>query len=791
VSRRLAYLAFLPLLAGRVEASGVDDFAAWLPVQAAAQEQTEATSVVGQGFTEIAKTVGKEGLLTKVNILSSFAGVPTALLSGDVDGAMEEAANAALSSGVVFVFSSLGAAVGGPFAPLTGVAGALFGGFVYRQSGIENRIRGHFQRSSDERGSEAAADQLRLRDRLPPIRKACGDATQHVVDARGLIYALGAAGSPVDDLFGEVGETEAAVQALGSRVEGTGFGGVHGGGWDEKSIIGGLADLEWIAGEACRIADQAAATDIDGARRVWETEGRFLGGRIETRSTSVLARIDQAEQTLLAAAAERASQRGEIRRLTAAVDSLAARIQSARESVAGASATLDRAARLMAKAEAPLAECVQLHAGLKKVIERVSLGQISQDGAISGLLADLALINVPTGSHRELVEELAPRRDSLQRSASYLDGFAGAVKGFRASLDRWRGLLSAADAGGFSPAQARFEAEADRQRAETCRARAEALAGLAGSGRAGTQGQADCDRNWPGTVLSRDPVTGTEKCQCPAGTAWSKVSRACLVLPVGTAGGTGTFDGCSHMPGTIRDSRTGGCRCALGTWDATAGRCVDTAAAARVQDVATKQAAAECENLYSRIRVFRLSTDAVGQAAAAEAERGAHARGCDVARIADAKGPAAPPPVGGGTGSGPPAGGGSGTGGGGRGSATCQVTEQPGGAGGFTLVYEQTALGNHFNVYVFTAPKKEASAVQAHWNSQPGFQFVGRFDSYSQGLSAAKKACARRTASTGEAEPDIGPCNCVDEKGKRYSEAFGQPCGTSGYMIRDYNCPSR
>ena len=181
----------------------------------------------------------------------------------------------------------------------------------------------------------------------------------------------------------------------------------------------------------------------------------------------------------------------------------------------------------------------------------------------------------------------------------------------------------------------------------------------------------------------------------------------------------------------------------------------------------------------------------MGQAAAAEAERGAHARGCDVARIAEAKGPPPPPPVRGGTGatgSGPPVGGGSGRGGGGR--ATCQVTEQPG-AGGVTLVYEQTALGNHTNVYVFTAPQKEAGAVQAHWNGQPGFRLVGRFGSYSQGLSAAKNACAKRTAPKGEAESEVGPCNCVDEKGKRYSEAFGQPCGTSGYMIRDYNCPSR
>jgi hypothetical protein len=240
----------------------------------------------------------------------------------------------------------------------------------------------------------------------------------------------------------------------------------------------------------------------------------------------------------------------------------------------------------------------------------------------------------------------------------------------------------------------------------------------------------------------------------------------------------------------MRDSRTGECRCAIGTWDAAQGRCVDTAAAERERDVAAKRAAADCEVLFSRMKVYRGSSDSLSRNLAAEAEREARAKGCDAGRIADAKGPAAPPPVAGGTGSGPPAGGGTGTSSGGRTPATCRVTEQ-GGAGGVTLVYEQTALGNHFNVYVFTAPQKDAGAVEAHWSSQPGFRLVGRFGSYSQGLSAAQKACAKRTAATSTAEPEVGPCNCVDEKGRRYSEAFGQPCGTSGYMIRDYNCPAR
>jgi hypothetical protein len=67
---------------------------------------------------------------------------------------------------------------------------------------------------------------------------------------------------------------------------------------------------------------------------------------------------------------------------------------------------------------------------------------------------------------------------------------------------------------------------------------------------------------------------------------------------------------------------------------------------------------------------------------------------------------------------------------------------------------------------------------------------VGEFGSYSQGLSAAQKACAKRTASTGEADSDAGLCNCVDEKGKRYTDTLGQPCGTPGSLLfRDYRCP--
>lgn len=153
--------------------------------------------------------------------------------------------------------------------------------------------------------------------------------------------------------------------------------------------------------------------------------------------------------------------------------------------------------------------------------------------------------------------------------------------------------------------------------------------------------QADCARDWPGTVLSHDPATGAARCQCPSGSAWSKVSRACLSLPTGVAGGVGgavAGGDCRHMPGTMRDSRTGECRCALGTWDASLGRCVDTGAAAREADVAAKRSAADCENLFSRIKILRSNPDALSRNMAAQAESEARAKGCDAGRIAEATG---------------------------------------------------------------------------------------------------------------------------------------------------------
>ncbi len=153
--------------------------------------------------------------------------------------------------------------------------------------------------------------------------------------------------------------------------------------------------------------------------------------------------------------------------------------------------------------------------------------------------------------------------------------------------------------------------------------------------------QADCARDWPGTVLTRDASTGTASCQCPSGSAWSKVSRTCLSLPAGVVGGVGgavAGGDCRHKPGTMRDSRTGECRCPVGSWDATLGRCVDTAAAARETDVAGRRKAADCENLFSRIKIFRSNPDALSRNMAAQAESEARALGCDSGRIAEATG---------------------------------------------------------------------------------------------------------------------------------------------------------
>lgn len=150
--------------------------------------------------------------------------------------------------------------------------------------------------------------------------------------------------------------------------------------------------------------------------------------------------------------------------------------------------------------------------------------------------------------------------------------------------------------------------------------------------------QADCDRDWPGKKLTIDPVTGEKSCKCPERQAWSTVSRRCLALPSVVTDRSTDWGDCRHMPGTFRDPRTGECGCPNGRWDATAGRCVDTAAAAREADVAGRRKAADCENLFSRIRILRGNPDAPSRSMAAQAEREARALGCESGRIAEATG---------------------------------------------------------------------------------------------------------------------------------------------------------
>lgn len=147
--------------------------------------------------------------------------------------------------------------------------------------------------------------------------------------------------------------------------------------------------------------------------------------------------------------------------------------------------------------------------------------------------------------------------------------------------------------------------------------------------------QAECDRRWPGTVLTRDAATGGESCLCPAGTAWSKVRKACLSLsgmpPPRVAD-------CRHMPGTIRNPATGVCSCPVGVWDPGSGRCVDTAAADREREIEDRSRAASCEKLYSDIVMLRRNPSPAFREMAAAREREARAMGCDAGRIAEATG---------------------------------------------------------------------------------------------------------------------------------------------------------
>jgi len=147
--------------------------------------------------------------------------------------------------------------------------------------------------------------------------------------------------------------------------------------------------------------------------------------------------------------------------------------------------------------------------------------------------------------------------------------------------------------------------------------------------------QAVCDHRWPGTVLTRDPATGADNCQCPSGTAWSVVKNTCLSL-----GGLPPprMANCNHMPGTIRNPATGACSCPVGAWDPNLGRCVDTAAPGREREIEDRRKAATCEKLFSDMLVFRRNPSSIYQQMADNAEREARAMGCDAGRIAEASG---------------------------------------------------------------------------------------------------------------------------------------------------------
>jgi len=143
--------------------------------------------------------------------------------------------------------------------------------------------------------------------------------------------------------------------------------------------------------------------------------------------------------------------------------------------------------------------------------------------------------------------------------------------------------------------------------------------------------QARCDRDWPGTIARRDPATGRPACVCPSGLAWDENAGGCVAA--GVAGITPILpdqpQGCAHMPGTIatRDPVTGRtqCRCPVGSWDDGQRRCV-TEALPPVEP-------AVCVQHYTDIRLAGVTGDS---AAAARAEAAAREAGCNPGHIAEA-----------------------------------------------------------------------------------------------------------------------------------------------------------
>ncbi|MCP4897216.1 MAG: hypothetical protein GY906_09630 [bacterium] len=141
-----------------------------------------------------------------------------------------------------------------------------------------------------------------------------------------------------------------------------------------------------------------------------------------------------------------------------------------------------------------------------------------------------------------------------------------------------------------------------------------------------------CTSRWRGTKVVR-LAGGALDCDCPAGSAWSKVKKTCLKIG---AMPTQRVTNCNHMDGTIRNPVTGQCECPAGDWSSTRGRCVDTAAADREREIGESRKAASCESLFTEIQILRGNPEPLYQQMADRAERKAQAQGCDSSRIRQA-----------------------------------------------------------------------------------------------------------------------------------------------------------
>lgn len=144
-----------------------------------------------------------------------------------------------------------------------------------------------------------------------------------------------------------------------------------------------------------------------------------------------------------------------------------------------------------------------------------------------------------------------------------------------------------------------------------------------------------CDQRWSGTVLSRNPRTGAPACDCPSGEAWSKPQKRCLALPGGGGDGrigTPTGADCSRWPGTIRDPRTGECRCSAGTWNPARRSCVRPDPKVPAAPPGDSNL---CPSNYHSIRRAVAQGDLTGAQLLANMAR---QQGCDSAKVAEALG---------------------------------------------------------------------------------------------------------------------------------------------------------